>query len=149
MATYKRITDVEVVEKNDNMNVLVEDAGTLKKIPASQVGGGNGIGGIFILERNGDFKPTANMTYEELNNALTNNGPIFGFCKTTRESDEGYSYDFFAEIYIDDIDSIIMIPNAEKNKGLENASYYEFYPNGNISYFEIQDDGLDDGSGVE
>ena len=24
MATYKRITDVEIVEKNDNMNVLVE-----------------------------------------------------------------------------------------------------------------------------
>ena len=42
MANYKKIIDVEVAEKNDNMNVLVEDGGALKKIPVSQVGGGNG-----------------------------------------------------------------------------------------------------------
>lgn len=45
MATYKKITDVDVVEKNDQMNVLVDDSGALKKVPVGEMGGGNGGGG--------------------------------------------------------------------------------------------------------
>ena len=44
MANYKNIVDVEsVAEATESMNVLVEDAGSLKKVPAGgMIGGGSG-----------------------------------------------------------------------------------------------------------
>ena len=51
MATYKRIIDVETVaEVTENMNVLVEDTGTLKKVPANKIGGSNGVEFTYIHE---------------------------------------------------------------------------------------------------
>lgn len=43
MATYKKIVDVETVaEATESMNVLVEDAGSLKKMSMENLGGGGG-----------------------------------------------------------------------------------------------------------
>lgn len=135
MATYKRITDVEVVEKNDNMNVLVEDAGALKKIPAAQVGGGSGgsIGGIFVLKGDNNGSYTANMTYEELRSAMLNDEIIWGVIKNSYET--GASYDSIA--YLDVYENSIEITStADANAGYGHTPYYEFTSDGTITYNE-------------
>lgn len=149
MATYKRITDVEVVEKNDNMNVLVEDAGTLKKIPASQMGGGSGgsISGIFVLtsitDSYGNTTYSANMTYEELRNALTNNGIIWGIIQNSYET--GASYDSIAYLDIYE-NSIEIVSTTDANSGAGHLPYYEFASDGTITYEATP--GLDGGMGI-
>lgn len=102
MATYKRITDVEVVEKNDNMNILVEDAGTLKKISAANIGGGTAANENYAIltvymEKNLDYEVSvceANMTYDELYDAITSHKVILGVCSMLEpnyDNDEYYS----------------------------------------------------------
>lgn len=83
MTIYKRITDVETVEKNDNMNVLVEDGGALKKIPVSQVGGGNGENVVLTvyMETDANYEVShceTNMTYAELSEAINSHKVILG-----------------------------------------------------------------------
>jgi hypothetical protein len=143
MATYKRITDVQVVEKNDNMNVLVEDAGTLKKIPAAQVGGGGSIGGIFVLEEGGSANYTTNMTYDELRNALINNEIIWGVYR--QNSIENYrGFDFIADFDIQS-SSILLTTNHALEHMSGHADYYEFNSDGTI-YF-VPANGLGGGMG--
>ncbi len=48
MATYKKIVDVETMaEATETMNVLVENAGSLKKVPVGKIGGGSATFGDF------------------------------------------------------------------------------------------------------
>lgn len=83
MTIYKRITDVETIKKNDNMNVLVEDGGALKKIPVSQVGGGNGENVVLTvyMETDANYEVSrceTNMIYAELSEAINSHKVILG-----------------------------------------------------------------------
>lgn len=89
MANYKSIIDVEsVAQATEEMNVLVEDAGSLKKVPAGGMIGGSGGAKMLVIsyknevtEVSLDDMPSgvysANMTYEEFCD-LTFNGELAG-----------------------------------------------------------------------
>lgn len=105
MATYKKIVDVETVaEATENMNVLVEENGALKKINIAGVGGGGGgIATAIWKDSNYDnalmgvaaaaapvryvFSPV-NMTYDEALAVIMSGKPLMimaqifsnGFC---------------------------------------------------------------------
>ena len=52
MANYKNIVDVEMLaEAGESTNVLVEEGGSLKKIPSSAIGGKStgGNAGVFVI----------------------------------------------------------------------------------------------------
>ena len=77
MANYKSIIDVESVEQaTEAMNVLVEDGGSLKKVPAGGMIGGNGGSNFCFIDINApDIAPyvvqasneyKASMSYNEL-----------------------------------------------------------------------------------
>lgn len=52
MANYKSIIDVEsVAQATEEMNVLVEDAGSLKKVPAGGMIGGSGDGVTLVITK--------------------------------------------------------------------------------------------------
>lgn len=75
MATYKKITDVDAVEKNDQMNVLVDDSGALKKVPVGEMGGG----GLRIAIINWDSNSNHtcdSMTFEEAKAAIIAGSPV-------------------------------------------------------------------------
>lgn len=70
MATYKKIVDVETVaEATENMNVLVEENGALKKVPSKEVGGG---GEVIVFTCDNDDNFTCNKTYAETEELLRN-----------------------------------------------------------------------------
>ena len=77
MANYKKITDVEVMEQvGENSMALVEDNGTLKKVPCAGFGGGNN-NAIIIRYHDGNY--SCDISYAEFL-ALTNTymiPPIF------------------------------------------------------------------------
>lgn len=104
MANYKNIVDVEsVAEATESMNVLVEDAGSLKKVPAGgMIGGGSGK----TLIINYKYSPmptgldtlptqvyTANMTYAEFEEAVMS-GEFTGgiFCQFNTTMKEFHYY---------------------------------------------------------
>ena len=97
MATYKKIVDVETVaEATENMNMLIEDAGSLKKISMENVGGGNSnfliIKGTLneVVPSDTTITPdtfTANMTFEEFYSHIEN-GTLTGFCMNFYNSGE-------------------------------------------------------------
>ena len=76
MANYKKITDVDVLaEASETTNVLVEENGSLKKVPAAAMGGGNG-NFVFIdrhdPDADDDTAYTCSVTYDELVNMFNN-----------------------------------------------------------------------------
>lgn len=89
MANYKSIIDVEsVAQATEEMNVLVEDGGSLKKVPAGgMIGGSDGAKMLVISYKNEAMETSledmpsgvysANMTYEEFC-SLTSNGELAG-----------------------------------------------------------------------
>lgn len=49
MANYRNIVDVDMLDKaSESTNILVEERGSLKKIPSSEIGGKGG-GGMLII----------------------------------------------------------------------------------------------------
>ena len=135
MVNYKKITDVESVSSTtETMNVLVEDNGSLKKVPAANIGGGgSSIGGIFVFEEDGNGNYTANMTFEELKNALINNELIWGIYKQ-RPSEDYLSWDFISEISINDENSIMIVTNWDMENMSGHAAFYLFNSDGTIVY---------------
>lgn len=138
MVNYKKITDVESVSSTtETMNVLVEDNGSLKKVPAANMGGGSGgsIGGIFVLtsitDSYGNTTYSANMTYEELRNAIANNGIIWGIIQNSYKT--GASYDSIAYLDIYE-NSIEIVSTTDANSGAGHMPYYEFASDGTITY---------------
>lgn len=148
MAIYKRITDVEVVEKNDNMNVLVEDAGTLKKISAANIGGGTAANENYAIltvymEKDANYEVSAvetNMTYAELNEAINSHKVILGTLVSYRP-DPGDD-EWWRPVYrYDNIYSIRPINEGEGNCGglaVEFGEYFivYFYSDGTIEGYE-------------
>lgn len=82
MATYKKIVDVETMaEVTETTNVLVENAGSLMKVPASAIGGGGNGNFLIIRYMEEAAAPTslesdpigvylANMTFAEFDELL-------------------------------------------------------------------------------
>lgn len=93
MATYKKIVDVETVaEATESMNVLVEDAGSLKKVPMGNVGGENSSVTIIHPEnstypQSGKFylghpgNDVTEVTFDFVNQAMEN-GIVYVSCET-------------------------------------------------------------------
>lgn len=90
MANYKSIIDVEsVAQATEEMNVLVEDGGSLKKVPAGGMIGGSGGAKMLVISYKEEAAApvslesmpsgvySANMTYEEFCD-LTFNGELAG-----------------------------------------------------------------------
>lgn len=72
MITYKNITDVEVVnEIPENATALINDGGELKQVACEQFGGKNQNNNKLIVHYSDD-NITANLTYDEFLQALTN-----------------------------------------------------------------------------
>lgn len=107
MANYKSIVDIEsVAEATESMNVLVEDAGSLKKVPAGGMIGG-GSGKTLIINYKDVSAPkglndlatgtfTANMTYAEFNEAVMS-GEFTGGVLCWINSDTNYFYYYILE----------------------------------------------------
>ena len=69
MATYKNIVDVEsVAQATEAMNVLVEDAGSLKKVPAGGMIGGEELKTFVVIDDGTSKQP--NMTFSEFDALL-------------------------------------------------------------------------------
>lgn len=98
MATYKKIIDVETVaEASEATNVLVEEAGSLKKIPSSKIGGGSSKTIIFKFHDNWNIEP--NVTYEEFEE-LYNNGDIETMMvKSYNAEEDSYSFYYNSSVY--------------------------------------------------
>jgi hypothetical protein len=100
MANYKKIADVTTVtETTENMNVLIEDNGLLKKISATKVGGGNNGGGnnVFIITTDsGHSDAQTNMDFATLEEAYYSGNPIIGVVIT--ENGVTWNYDFINSI---------------------------------------------------
>lgn len=105
MANYKSIVDIEsVAEATESMNVLVEDAGSLKKVPAGGMIGDSGSGKMLVINYKAQPAPvgldtlptqvyTANMTYAEFSEAVMS-GEFTGaiFCRFNTDMTEFYYY---------------------------------------------------------
>lgn len=103
MANYKSIVDIEsVAEATESMNVLVEDAGSLKKVPAGGMIGGSGSGKMLVINYKAQPAPvgldtlptqvyTANMTYAEFSEAVMS-GEFTGGILCQINSDTNYFY---------------------------------------------------------
>ena len=139
MVNYKKITDVESVSSTtETMNVLVEDNGSLKKVPAANMGVGSGsIGGIFVLtgitDSYGNTTYSANMTYEELRNAIANNEIIWGIIQNSYETGASYDSITYLDIYEN---SIEIVSTTDANSSAPHLPYYEFASDGTITYEE-------------
>ena len=121
MVNYKKITDVESVSSTtETMNVLVEDNGSLKKVPAANMGGGN-------------TTYSANMTYEELRNAIANNEIIWGIIQNSYETGASYDSITYLDIYEN---SIEIVSTTDANSSAPHLPYYEFASDGTITYEE-------------
>lgn len=105
MANYKKIADVTTVtETTENMNVLIEDNGLLKKISATKIGGGNsggGNGAFIITTDSGYSEIQANMDCATLEEALSGGNPVIG-AVVTINGGTNYTYDFINSIELGD-----------------------------------------------
>lgn len=77
MATYKTANNLPILEEvTETTYALVEDGGTLKRVPGSSLGGGAGNFCVItehMENTNGENSTyTCNMTYEELKGAIEN-----------------------------------------------------------------------------
>lgn len=113
MANYKSIVDIEsVAEATESMNVLVEDAGSLKKVPAGGMIGG-GSGKTLIINYKEEAVPpkgldslatgtfTANMTYAEFSEAVMSGeftGGILCWTNTDLQTFEYYILSYISSI---------------------------------------------------
>ena len=142
MTIYKRITDVEVVEKNNNMNVLVEDGGALKKISVSQVGGGNGENVVLTvyIETDANYEVSlceTNMTYAELSEAINSHKVILGtLVKHHLYDDSEYWYPEYSYCNLYSI-----VPHEEDGREVIETCFGEyfivyFYSDGTIVGYE-------------
>lgn len=140
MANYKSIIDVEsVAQATEEMNVLVEDAGSLKKVPAGGMIGGNGGAKMLVinyvdvsgapqsLESVPTGAYTANMTFSEFDELLKSGEFAGGFlCQTT---DTFYIFEYFALSKVfNEISYIYMVFNS-----IENNNVRELYFNSDNS----------------
>ena len=140
MATYKSIIDVETVaQATEEMNVLVEDAGTLKKIPAGGMIGGSGGGKKLVISYKKSVEapmslrdnPTgtyvSNMSYDDFC-SLINNGEFEG----------GLYYEYFEDFsefeflclnqIMQTLDYLTLVFSGPYDRNIILA----FYPNGQI-----------------
>ena len=83
MANYKTVEQLPLVEEvTETTNVLVEENGSLKRIPSSEVGGGGKVmfiipnGDLFsgstFTEMTADFEPVQEVTNDMVQQALKN-----------------------------------------------------------------------------
>lgn len=124
MANYKSIVDIEsVAEATESMNVLVEDAGSLKKVPAGgMIGGGSGnfcfIDGVESETiPKGSAAPsytyTSTMTYNELVN-LINNKELAGVILRFYMTDE-IGYLFVNHVFFNSTANEVMLECYDEN----------------------------------
>ena len=133
MATYKKIVDVEsVAEATENMNMLIEDAGSLKKISMENVGGGNS-NFLIIKGTLNEVAPvdaaltpdtfTANMTFEEFYSHIEN-GTLTGFCMNFYNSGEIYTYQG-TDIYTSNYPEYIELYLLDEYGSVLNLNFYQ------------------------
>lgn len=81
MANYKKLTDVEVMEEvSESTMALVEENGTLKKVPCGKgFGGGGEITSLLITSKNNGYFP--NISYQQfyqiINEGILTGGTYF------------------------------------------------------------------------
>ena len=132
---FKKVSELEIVEKNENMNVLVEEAGTFKKVAINNLGGMSGI--FFVLDETVDEQGNsifqANMTYAETLAALNAREILFSVKRTFNTVSNDCNYDCIA--WIDNYDGAIEIcTQTDANMNYGHTPCYIFSPDGTIYY---------------
>lgn len=98
MANYKNIVDVETLNQtSEATNVLVEEAGSLRKIPSSKIGGGNSK--TIVFNHYDTWSNDSNVTYEEFEELYNNNGFETIIVKEYSEDDDSYEFYYCGSIY--------------------------------------------------
>lgn len=144
MANYKSIVDIEsVAEATESMNVLVEDAGSLKKVPAGgMIGGGSGnfcfIDGVEVAAPpkasqatfpNANF--TASMSYGELKE-LYQNKELAGIIIRFFMNDSSVYYIFADAIGLDNSVNVIYMHGYLALQDVHGDIFY--HSDGRINY---------------
>ena len=134
MANYKNIVDVEALaEASESTNVLVEENGSLKKVPAAAMGGGNG---NFVCIDGDTTSETlvwsASVTYQELLEMYNNmelSGIIIRMFRNSVDSSQLFSF----------VDSMYYVSNYSMfeivyfESGATSASSLYFLSDGTIT----------------
>lgn len=144
MANYKNIVDVEsVAEATESMNVLVEDAGSLKKVPAGgMIGGGSGnfcfIDGEIVSVPTASAAPvlpdadfTASMSYSELKE-LYQNKELAGIIVRYYDGDNYSTYIMADTIELNTAVNEIIMHGYLASQGMEGYIFY--HSDGRINY---------------
>ena len=80
MVNYKKIVDVDVLaEASESTNVLVEENGSLKKVPASAVGGGGVENNVILYVENGDLSRVEGMSFDAVKTCLMNGDLVHAY----------------------------------------------------------------------
>lgn len=146
MANYKNIVDVEsVAEATESMNVLVEDAGSLKKVPAGGMIGGGDQKTLIItmlegapmgIESNPANEFVANMSFLEFRNAVLN-GELAGATLYVYGSDlANFSVLTLISLFIFDDESKIQLDFYNNDYG---RVYLNFYSDNTIDYASVEE----------
>ena len=109
MANYKKLTEVDLINQaSEQTNIIIEDNGSLKKIPAKAMGGGDKIVFFSVSEldtsSNGEEIDInyCSSTFNEIKEALEQEQKIFGFLGVYNE-EKTYLVDGFAVAGTDEI----------------------------------------------
>ena len=136
---FKKVSELEIVEKNENMNVLVEEAGAFKKVAINNLGG---MGCIFVLDETideeGNSTFQANMTYAETLAALNAREILFSIKRSFNTVDNNCVYDCIAWIDIYG-DSIEIYTQTDANGNYGHTPCYIFSPDETIYYEDYSD----------
>ena len=129
---YKSIIDVETMAKaSEATNVLVEEAGSLKKIAGSKIGGSNitAILAWYTKDENHEIiNHGTNMTYDKLLEIITNHTPFLANCISYRENSSSiYNIDFYSLTLSEDQSYIELIFEE---------TIFTFSSDGAVSVFE-------------
>ena len=114
MANYKKIVDVDVLaEASESTNVLVEENGSLKKVPASAVGGSGG--NDYVIEFEMDWRPIwtgesssvsvsfPKEQFEDMKEKCQNGQYIKILARCKYAYGDGFGYEYY--------ESVVMYPN--------------------------------------
>ena len=145
MANYKRITDVDVLtEASEVTNVLVEENGSLKKVPASSLGGGNG--NFLIIRYKMEIAPVsldsdpvgvylANMTFAEFDKILLANELAGMYLNIFNQGNGMFELYHGEAIHTDNYPDNVILKFRNDNNG---SKFLYFYPDNTIT--EIMDE---------
>ena len=140
MANYKSIIDVESVEQaTEAMNVLVEDGGSLKKVPAGGMIGGSGGGKKLVIS----YKKSAvapMSLQENPTEEYVSNMSFDDFCSliSSGEFEGGLYYEYFDDFSEFEFLCLNQIMQTSDYLTLVFSGPYDrniilaFYPNGQI-----------------